>query len=416
MDSESNEHEAFAYLRMRSKRGQEPCYGELPMTNKIKPGREVMVVGVGLHPFGRFPDKDLGDLAIGAVLPALEDAGVKWKDIAIAYFGHVYYQGMSVGETTLSKLGLTGVPIVNVENACSSGSTAFWQAYWGIATGLYDMALAFGAEKVPRGPVTVTPEDAPERYIGGDHMMAGYALRSKRYMEETGAPATALAQVTVKARQNATMNPFAHRKDTYTIEEVLNSRMIADPLTLFQCCPTSEGGAAAVLCAREDLAKYGIDESRAVSIAAAVLTSGEYNGRGADHSAFSPYRTEPAALQAYDMSGLGPEDVDLVQVHDAATIGELQQIEALHLFPFGEAWQGTVEGRTALTGDIPVNTDGGLLAMGHPFGASGIRMIHETATQLRGEAGPRQVANARVGVAQCSGAGDVTTVHILKKG
>ena len=151
-----------------------------------------MVVGVGLHPFGRFPDKDLGQLAIEAVLPALEDAAVKWKDIAVAYFGHVYYQGMSVGETSLSKLGLTGVPIVNVENACSSGSTAFWQAYWGITTGLYDMALAFGAEKVPRGPVTVTAEDAPERYIGGDHMMAGYALRGKRYMEETGAPALRL--------------------------------------------------------------------------------------------------------------------------------------------------------------------------------------------------------------------------------
>ena len=115
------------------------------------------------------------------------------------------------------------------------------------------------------------------------------------------------------------------------------------------------------------------------------------------------------------MSGLGPEDVDLCQVHDAATIGELQQIESLHLAPFGEAWQATAAGRTALDGDMPVNTDGGLLAMGHPFGASGIRMIHETVTQLRGEAGPRQVARARVGVAQCSGAGDVTTVHILKR-
>ena len=330
---------------------------------------------------------------------------------------------MSIGETTLSKLGLTGVPIVNVENACSSGSTAFWQAYWGITTGLYDLALAFGSEKVPRGPVTVTPEDSPERYIGGDHMMAGYALRGKRYMEETGAPATALAQVAVKARQNATMNPFAHRKDTYTIEEVLNSRMIADPLTLFQCCPTSEGGAAALAALQaypalaKKFAKTEDEEEKAAgAAAAAVLTSGEYNGRGADHSAFSPYRTEPAALQAYEMSGLGPEDVDVVQVHDAATIGELQQIEALHLFPFGEAWKGTVEGRTALTGDIPVNTDGGLLAMGHPFGASGIRMIHETVTQLRGEAGTRQVANARVGVAQCSGAGDVTTVHILRRG
>ena len=385
------------------------------MVTQVQPGREVVVAGVGLHPFGRFPEEDLSSLALGAVVPALKDAGVRWRDIPIAYFGHVYYQGMSLGETTLSKLGLTGVPIVNVENACSSGSTAFWQAYWGIATGLYDLALAFGAEKVPRGPVTVTAEDSPERYIGGDHMMAGYALRARRYMQGTGAPPTSLAQVSVKARRNAALNPYAHRKDTYTVEEVLDSRLVADPLTLYQCCPTSEGGAAAVLCARDALGRYGIDQSRAVTVAAAVLTSGQYNGQGADHSAFSPYRTEPAAVKAYEMAGLGPEDVDLVQVHDAATIGELQQLEALHLVPFGEAWQATVEGRTALLGDIPTNTDGGLLAMGHPFGASGIRMIHETVTQLREEAGPRQVANPKVGLAQCSGAGDVTTVHILTK-
>ncbi len=378
-------------------------------------GREVVVAGVGLHPFGRFHDMDLASLATEAVLPALQDAGVRWKDIPVAYFGHVYYHGMSVGETALGKLGLTGIPIINVENACSSGSTAFWQAYWGITTGLYDLALAFGAEKVPRGPVTVTPEDSPERYIGGDHMMAGYALRMRRYMEDTGASASSLAQVAVKARQNASLNPYAHRNSLYSLDEVLESRLIADPLTLYQCCPTSEGAAAAVLCARDSLARYGIDESRAVTVASATLTSGSYNGRGSDHSAFSPYRTEPGALQAYEMAGLGPEDVDLVQVHDAATIGELQQLESLHLLPFGEAWRATEDGRTSLTGDIPTNTDGGLLAMGHPFGATGIRMVHETATQLRGEAGPRQVEGARVGVAQCSGAGDVTTVIILSK-
>jgi acetyl-CoA acetyltransferase len=382
---------------------------------QFRPEREVIVIGVGLHSFGRFPNKDLASLAQDAVVEALKDAGVGWKDIPVAYFGHVYYHGMSVGETALAKLGLTGIPIINVENACSSGSTAFWQAYWGVTSGVFDLALAFGAEKVPGGPVTVTAADSPDRYIGGDHMMAGYALRMRRYMEETRAPLTALAQVAVKARENVRLNPFAHRKDAYTVEEVLNSRLIADPLTLYQCCPTSEGAAAAVLCARDALGRYGIDQSRAVRIVAAVLRSGNYNGRGSDHSAFSPYRTEPAALQAYEMSGLGPEDIDLVQVHDAATIGELQQLEALHLIPWGEAWRATVEGRTALTGDIPTNTDGGLLAMGHPFGATGIRMIHETVTQLRHEAGPRQVSNPRVGLAQCSGAGDVTTVHILAK-
>ncbi len=382
---------------------------------QFKPGREVVVAGVGLHPFGRFRGKDLATLAREAVVEALKDGGVRWQDIPVAYFGHVYYHGMSVGETALAGLGLTGVPIINVENACSSGSTAFWQAYWGITSGIYDMALAFGAEKVPGGPVTVTAADSPERFIGGDHMMAGYALRMRRYMEETGAPATALAQVSVKARQNAALNPNAHRKEIYTVEDVLSSRPIADPLTLFQCCPTSEGSAAAILCARDALGRYGLDESRAIRVVAAALTSGNYNGRGSDHSAFSPYRTEPAGIAAYEMSGLGPEDVDLVQVHDAATIGELQQIEALQLIPRGDAWKATVEGRTALTGDIPVNTDGGLLAMGHPFGATGIRMVHETVTQLRGEAGARQVANARVGMAQCSGAGDVTTVQIFAR-
>ena len=387
----------------------------------FRAGREVVVAGVGLHPFGRFPEQDLASLARVAVVEALKDGGVSWKDIPVAYFGHVYYHGMSVGETALAALGLTGIPIINVENACSSGSTAFWQAYWGVTTGMFDLALAFGAEKVPSGPVTVTAEDSPDRYIGADHMMAGYALRMRRYMEETGAPATALAQVSVKARQNASLNPYAHRKETYTVEEVLNSRPIADPLTLYQCCPTSEGAAAAVLCAREALTKYGINQKRAIGIAGAVLRSGSYNGRGSDHSAFSPYRTEPAALQAYEMSGLGPEDVDLIQLHDAATIGELQQLEALHIVPFGEAWEATAVGRTALTGDIPTNTDGGLLAMGHPFGATGIRMIHETVTQLRQEAGPRQVTGRHgsdgpyVGLAQCSGAGDVTTVHILTR-
>lgn len=381
--------------------------------SKMKQGREVMVAGIGLHPFGRFEGKTLDSLARDAVVESLADSRIPFKEIQVAYFGHVYYHGMSLGETTLARLGLTGIPIINVENACSSGSTAMWQAYWGIAAGLFDTALVFGAEKVPRGPVTVTAAGSPDRYIGADHMMAGYALRARRYLEETGAPAYALAQVAVKARKNASMNPYAHRKESYSVEAVMQSRPVADPLTLLQCCPTSEGAAAVVLCAKEEMAHYQVDQNRAVRIAGAELRSGPYNGRGLDHSAFSPYRTEPTAISAYDMSGVRPEEVDVVQVHDASTIGELQQLEALHLVPAGEAWRATLDGRTEITGDIPTNTDGGLLAMGHPFGASGIRQIHEIVTQLRGEAGDRQVSSPRVGLAQCSGAGDVSTVHIL---
>ena len=383
--------------------------------------REVVVLGVGLHPFGRFPEKDLLQLAREAAAEALKDAMVSWRDIQIAYFGHVYYQGMSLGEAALRDLGLTGVPIVNVENACSSGSTAFWQAYWGIAAGLYDMALAFGAEKVPRGPVTVTAEDSPERLLGVDHMMAGYALRTRRYIEEYGAPIEAIAQVSVKAHDNAALNPYAQYKKTFSLAEVLESRLIADPLTLYQCCPTSEGGSAAVLCARDSVKHFAADNMRSISVAAAALTSGVYSSKGSDHPALNPYRGEEAGRQAYEMAGIGPEDVEVIQIHDAATIGEIQQLEALAIVPKGEGWVGAQLGRTEIGGDIPTNTDGGLLAMGHPFGASGIRMIHELVTQLRGEAGARQVKrrdgteHPMVGLAHCSGAGDVSTVHIFKR-
>jgi acetyl-CoA acetyltransferase len=377
--------------------------------------REVVVLGVGLHPFGRFPGKDLPQLAREAVVAALNDAGVGWQSVQIAYFGHVYYQGMSLGEVTLRELGLTGIPIINVENACSSGSTGFWQAYWGIAAGLYDTALAFGAEKVPRGPVTVTAEDSPERLLGADHMMAGYALRARRYMEEHQAPVEALAQVSVKAHANAALNPFAQYNKTFSLAEVLESRPIADPLTLYQCCPTSEGASAAVLCARDAIRRLAPDNHRHVTIAAAALSTGTYSVKGADHPALNPYKGEDAAHKAYEMAGLGPEDVDVLQVHDAATIGEIQQLEALGVVPVGEAWVATQAGRTQVSGDIPTNTDGGLLAMGHPFGASGVRMIHELVTQLRGEAGPRQVQHPKVGLAHCSGAGEITTIHILTK-
>jgi acetyl-CoA acetyltransferase len=239
-------------------------------------------------------------------------------------------------------------------------------------------------------------------------------------MEVHDAPIGALAQVSVKAHDNATLNPNSQYQKTFTLAEVLESRPIADPLTLYQCCPTSEGASAAILCAEEMVSRFTTETRRSIPIEAAVLTSGTYTPQGSDHPALNPYRAEDAARQAYEMAGLGPEDMQLIQVHDAATIGEIEQLEALGIVAKGEGWVATQEGRTEIGGDIPTNTDGGLLAMGHPFGASGIRMIHEVVTQLRGEAGDRQVSPKdgglpRVGIAHCSGAGDVTTVHILKR-
>lgn len=376
----------------------------------VRPAREVVVAGIGLHPFGRFPERSIESMAGRAVLEALKDAGLSYPQIQAAYFGHVYFHGMSMGEGILGGLGLTGIPIYNVENACSSSSTAFEMAYWAVAAGVYDVVLTFGAEKVPRGPVSVTAEASPARLLGTDHMMASYAMRARRYMEEFGATVEAFAHVAEKAHRNAVHNPYAQFQKIFTLQEILNSRMIADPLTLYQCCPTSDGASAAIICAREVASKYKLNEKRLVSIAGMGIKTSAFEDRKGEHII-----TLRTAKEAYEMAGLGPKDIDVVQVHDAATNAGIFQLEGLELVERGKGWVAELEGQTEINGKIPTNTDGGLQAMGHPLGATGIRMLHELVTQLRGEAGARQVANAKIGIAENSGAGEVCTVIILKK-
>ncbi|MBI4507726.1 MAG: thiolase family protein [Chloroflexi bacterium] len=372
--------------------------------------RSVVVAGVGLHPFGRFPEKSTEQMVQEATQAALADAGVGFGDVEIAYYAHMYYQGASPGERFLAPFGLTGIPMVNVENACSSGTTAIWQAYWAVATGQFDCALVVGSERVPRGPVAVTAEDDPQRFVGDDHMMATYALRMRRYIASYGAPVEAIAGIAVKAHRNAVHNPYAQYKKEFTLDDVLGSRMIAEPLTLYQCCPTSEGAAAAVLVAEDALPRRA-DGRPTVYVRAAALTTERYHSRGIDN----PDSVAAAAEEAFRQAGISAREVDLVQVHDAATIGEVLRIESLGLVPKGEGWAASQSGATALGGELPVNTDGGLLAMGHPFGASGIRMLHETVVQIRGLAGPRQVKDAKTGLVQCSGAGGVCTVIIASR-
>lgn len=372
--------------------------------------REVFVAGVGLHPFGRFPEMSTEAMVELAVQRALDDAGLGFNAIQAAYYSHVHYQGMSPGEQMLSQFGLTGIPYVNVENACSSGTTAIWLAHWAIALGQFDCALVVGAERVPPGPVTTLHESDPKRFVGDDHMMATYALRMRQYMLESGAPAEAIAQVAVKARRHAAANPLAQRKQTLTLAEVLGSRMIADPLTLYQCCPTSEGAAAAVLVAAGGPLGKRVRQPW-IRLRGSSLRTERFHGAGVEN----PEAIQLAAREAYEQAGIGPEDIDVAQVHDAATIGEILRIEGLGLVPKGEGWVATRDGETEIGGKLPVNTDGGLLAMGHPFGASGIRMLHETVNQLRGTAGERQVSGAATGLLQCSGAGGVCSVIIASR-
>ncbi len=372
--------------------------------------RGVVVAGVGLHSFGRFPKKSTAEMVQHAVQAALEDSGLSYADVEVAYYAHVYYQGASPGERFLEAFGLTGIPILNVENACSSGTTGIWQAYWAIATGQFDCALVVGSERVPKGPVSITEEGDPQRFIGDDHMMAQYALKTRRYMNQHGATLDAIAQVAVKAHKNAANNPHAQYNKEFTLADVLESRVIAEPLTLYQCCPTSEGAAATVLVSEDAFNRKANGRSKVYLRTVALATS---RFRSAD--VLNPDQTQIASQQAYHNSGIAPKDINVVQVHDAATIGEILQLELLGLIPEGQGWVATKEGRTAITGDLPVNTDGGLQAMGHPFGASGVRMLHEIVTQLRGNAGVRQAKSPKTGLIQCSGAGGVSTVAIVSR-
>lgn len=368
----------------------------------------VVVAGIGLHPFGRFPDKSTADMVKDAVQSVLDDSHLRYKDVDVAYYTHVYYQGVSPGERYLMPFGLTGIPILNIENACSSGTTGIWQAYWSIAAGLFDCALIVGAERVPKGPVAITEEGDPQKFIGDDHMMAQYAMKMRKYINQHQATVESIAEVSVKAHSNASKNQFAQFNKEFSIEDVLDSRMIADPLTLFQCCPTSEGSAATILMS-EDKFKQIAKGSKPIYIRSAELATSQF----INNTIKKQDQTEFAAEKAYLSAGIKPDEIDLVQVHDAATIGEILQLELLGLIPKGEGWKATKEGRTSLSGDLPVNTDGGLQAMGHPFGASGIRMLHEIVTQIRGEAGERQITKANTGLIQCSGAAGISTVSIV---
>lgn len=365
----------------------------------------VEVVGVGMHPFGRFPGTPTAELVQIAVAAALVDAGLGFDAIDIAYYAHVYDQGPApAGRFLPAAFGLTGVPVISVENACASGSTAIWQAVTMLLAGTAEYALVVGAERVPRGPVAISPPGDPARLVGDDHMMANYAMRAGEYMHRHGATAESLATVAVKARRNAVHNDLAHQRSEVTVAEVLGSRAIAEPLTLLQCCPTSEGAAAAVL--RAVPARRSPDGPR---IRAATLRTDRF----APRAVHNVEGTTAAAALAFEIAGLAPTDIDLVQVHDAATIGELLRIEAMGLLDVGTSWRATLDGTTAIDGRLPVNTDGGLLSMGHPFGATGIRQLHETVVQLRGHAGSRQVSGASTGLIQCAGAGGVASVAII---
>ena len=378
--------------------------------------REVAVGGIGVTKWGFYENAEWYDFGSEAILNALKDAGMEWKDIQAAFCGSVY-QGTGSGHQAIKEIGLTGIPIVNVENACSSCASAFRLAYQTVAAEIYDIVLAVGMEKMPRGPIPSTAFRPWELKLGFNVQPANYANTAVQYMEKTGATIEDFSMVTVKNRRHGTLNPNARFQKPVTLEEVLNSRLVATPLRLLHCCPLADGAAAFILCSKNKLKS----KHKAVTVAASTLTSGVY-GEGYPPADLTPSLKYPAAMsltefsakQAYEIAGCGPENIDVVQAYDTMAPAELWDLEELGFCKPGEAPHLLREGVFDLNGRIPVNTDGGLMSRGHPLGATAGGQIYEIVLQLRGQAGPRQVKDAKVGLAHAMGAGPNSAVTIFK--
>jgi acetyl-CoA acetyltransferase len=378
--------------------------------------REVAIIGAGLVPFGKYPEKTLADIAWPAVKQAIQDAGIKKNEIEAAYCGTAL-GGMMAGQRILKKVGLTGLPIINIENACSSSSTAFREAWISVAAGIYDAALVIGVEKLTKfGGGTLPLEKEDWEVAHGLVMPALYAMRARRYMHEYGLTEDQLAMVSVKARKHGGLNPDAQFRDPVTIEQVKQARPVADPMTLLHCCPSGDGAAAVVICSAEKARQYTADPVRVLG---SEINSGKYMTGFRDMT--SPEITVRGAEQLYEEAGIGPEDVDLAEVHDAFAIAELLYYEALGFCARGEAAKLLEDGETSLGGRIPVNPSGGLLAKGHPIGATGVAQIVEIVRQLRGQCGDRQVEGAKVGLTHCTGGGisgfdhGVCSIHLFAR-
>lgn len=380
-----------------------------------------VVAGVGMAPFGRHPDKTVADLGVDAALEALADASLPWRAIEGMYCAAAG-AGLTPGTRVSAALGLTGIPVVNIDNASASGSSAFRSACRDVDTGAADIVLAVGVGKSGRtlrldgGVGAPEPGTAEyrERQIG---MMQGvlppagvFAMRTRRRMHEFGSRIEQFALVAVKNRKHAALNPYAQMRGPLTLEDVLNARMVADPLTIPHCCPVGDGGAAAIVVSERKARELGI--SPAVRVVASAFRTptlaGVMNAQDAD-------TTTATVHQAYAQAGLGPKDIDLVQVHDAFTVEEIEYCESMGFCEPGEGEAAVERGDLSIGGRIPFSTDGGLLSRGHPLGPTGLAQVHETVLQLRGQAGARQVEAARTGLLHMVGIGGVCLVHILQR-
>lgn len=393
---------------------------------------DVFIAGIGMTSLGKFVDKSVKQLTDEAVSLALADADAHKSDIEAAWFSNTR-QGLLEGQNgirgqcALRPLGFEGIPITNVENACASGSTALLQAVAHIRAQMCDIAIVVGAEKMffPEkrdamfraflGGTDIhrleefqnmvaeqAIEEIPEEFRLVDtgqksFFMDSYAAQARLHMQRFGTTQKQFAMAAAKNHWHSTMNPAAQYQKDYSVDEVLNGRLISWPFTLPMCAPISDGGAAAVVCSAKGLAK--LNAKRAIKIRGISLASG--SNRAPDE--FERHIGRVAATAAYEQASIDPSEINVIEVHDATAYSEIQQIENLMLCPLGEGGVFTEMGQTKLGGKVPVNPSGGLVSKGHPVGATGIMQIHELMTQLRGEAGKRQVPNCKIAVAENGG-------------
>jgi acetyl-CoA acetyltransferase len=390
------------------------------------------VAGVGMTTFGRQPDRTLEDMAREALTLALHDASCSATDLGVAFYsgmtnGPLQGQLSIPGQVVLGKLGIEGIPVFNVENACASGSTALHLALQHLKAGACDIALAIGAEKmnipdkakafalfeagwdVSRAEqnyavlmemsagIAVPPGSESDKPYS--KFMAIYATLCRHHMKTYGTTQRQIAAVSAKNHQHSVHNPLSQFRKPFTIDEVLSAPPITYPLTLPMCAPLSDGAAAVIVCNETGLRRMGTARSRCVKVAASVMRSA--TKRRADEPVKNIGRL--TALQAYEQAALGPQDMHVAEVHDASAMGEIIQAENLGLAPLGEGGPAAERGDFTLGGRIPINTSGGLESKGHPLGATGLGQIHELVTQLRGEAGARQVAGARNAIQENGG-------------
>jgi acetyl-CoA acetyltransferase len=380
---------------------------------------DVAVIGAGIHPFGRHAGVSGLAMGVHAARAALADAGLDWRNIEFAYGGS---EDAGNADTMVSDLGPTGLPFVNVKNGCATGGSSLASAVQALNAGAYDVGLVVGFDKHPRGAFQNDPADwSLPAWYGHDGLMITtqfFGAKLQRYMHDHDLADLTLAQVAEKAFRNGSLTPHAWRRQPLSVDEILGSPMLAHPLTQYMLCSPGEGGAALVVCRRDYLDR--LPDARPVWLRAATLRT----RRAGSFEVFSPSLpldiapspTVDAARGAFETAGVEPADVDVVQVQDTESGAELIHLAECGLCEHGEQAELYASGAANIDGRLPVNTDGGALANGEPVGASGLRQVYEVVTQLRGEAGERQVpGDPRVGFTHVYGAPGVSACTVLSR-